>query len=81
MYEINNEWGSKLIDGFVKEWPDQWSATWGMSTPGGTRKHFTSIKTKHKNRLDLQPAMVLALRKIRPRIEVQTCQKQAQSSH
>jgi hypothetical protein len=38
-------------------------------------------KTKHNNRLKLEPALILALTKIRPRIEVLTCQKQAQSSH
>jgi hypothetical protein len=31
--------------------------------------------------LNLEPALILALTKIRPRIEVLACQKQAQSSH
>jgi hypothetical protein len=31
--------------------------------------------------LNLQPALILALTKIRPGIEVLACQKQAQSSH
>jgi hypothetical protein len=47
----------------------------------GTRKHLTSIKTKHRNRLNLEPALILALTKIRPRIEVLAFQKQVQSSH
>jgi hypothetical protein len=33
------------------------------------------------NRLDLDPALILALTKIRPRIQVLPCQKQAQSFH
>jgi hypothetical protein len=41
---------------------------------------LTSIKTKHRNRF-LEPALILALAKIHPRIEVLACQKQAQSSH
>jgi hypothetical protein len=53
---------------------------WWSSTRG-TRRHFTSIKTKHRNRLNLEPALILALRNIRPRIELLPCQKQAQSSH
>jgi hypothetical protein len=39
----------------------------------GKRKQLTSIKTKHRNRLNLEPALTLALTKIRPRIEVLTC--------
>jgi hypothetical protein len=31
--------------------------------------------------LNLEPALILALTKIRPRTEVLACQKQAQSSH
>jgi hypothetical protein len=42
---------------------------------------LTSIKTKHRNRLNPEPALILALTMIRPRIEVLVCQKQAQSSH
>jgi hypothetical protein len=37
-----------------------------------TRTHYTE---------PLEPALILALTKIRPRIEVLACQKQAQSSH
>jgi hypothetical protein len=40
---------------------EQWSSTWGTRNPGSTRKHFTSIKTKHRNRLNLEPALILAL--------------------
>jgi hypothetical protein len=32
---------------------ENWSSTWG------TRRHFTSIKTKHRNRLNLEPALIL----------------------
>jgi hypothetical protein len=42
---------------------------------------LTSIKTKHRNRLNPEPALILALTKIHPRIEVLACQKQAQSFH
>jgi hypothetical protein len=38
-----------------------------------TRKRLTSIKTKHRNRLNFEPALMLALTKIRPRIEVRVC--------
>jgi hypothetical protein len=40
-----------------------------------------SLKTKHRNRLNLELALILALTKISPRIEVLACYKQAQSSH
>jgi hypothetical protein len=43
-----------------------------------TRKH---IKTKHRNRLNLEPAMILALKKIGPRTDMLACQKQTQSYH
>jgi hypothetical protein len=55
-----------------KRWPHQWSSTWG------TRKHLTSIGTKHRHRSNLEPALIVALAKIRPRTEVLACQK---SSH
>jgi hypothetical protein len=44
-----------------------------------TWKHLTTIKTKHRNRLNLQPALILALVKIRLRMEVLACHKQAES--
>jgi hypothetical protein len=44
----------------------------------GILKYFISIKTKHRNR---EPTLILALTKIRPRIEVLACQKHAQTSH
>jgi hypothetical protein len=47
----------------------------------GYAKAYTSIKMKHRNLLNLEPALILALTKIRPLIEVLACQKQAQSSH
>jgi hypothetical protein len=42
---------------------------------------LTLIKTKHRNRLNPESALILALTKIRPRIEELACRKQAQSSH
>jgi hypothetical protein len=39
------------------------------------------MKMEHRNRLNLEPPLILALTKIRPRIEVLACHKQAQSSH
>jgi hypothetical protein len=39
------------------------------------------IKTKHRNSLNCELALILALTKIRPRIEVLAYRKQAQSSH
>jgi hypothetical protein len=59
----------------------QWSPTWGTRTSRGTSRYLISIKTKHRNRLNLEPALILALTKIRTRTEVLACQKQAQSSH
>jgi hypothetical protein len=41
----------------------------------GAREHIL------RNRLSLEPALILALTNIRPRAEVLACQKQAQSSH
>jgi hypothetical protein len=46
----------------------------------GVRKDIL-IKTGNRNRLNPEPALILALKKIRPRIEALACQKQAQSSH
>jgi hypothetical protein len=67
------------VDALRAEPPDMWvfqrSATWG------TRRHLTSMKTKHRNRLNLESALMLTLTKIRPWIEALACQKQAQSSH
>jgi hypothetical protein len=47
----------------------------------GTRKHLTLIKIEHRNLLSLEPALIPSLTKIRLRIEVLACQKQAQSSN
>jgi hypothetical protein len=65
-----------------------WKAIFIFLHPGvrllrglGSRKHLTLIKTKHRNRLNLEPALILAPMKICRRIEVPACQKQAQSSH
>jgi hypothetical protein len=46
-----------------------------------TLKHLTSIEMKLRNRLKLEPALILAPTKNRPPIAVLECQKQAQSSH
>jgi hypothetical protein len=48
---------------------------------GVTLKHLTSVKTIHRSLLNPEPALILALTKIRSRIEVLACQKQAESSH
>jgi hypothetical protein len=48
---------------------------------GDTLKHLTSIKTKHRIRMNFKPALILSLTKIRPGIQLLACQKQAQSSH
>jgi hypothetical protein len=50
---------------------EQWSSACG------TLQHLTSIKMKYRNLLNLEPALILALTKISPRIEVLACQKQA----
>jgi hypothetical protein len=48
--------------------------------------HFTNMhslrpsRTRHRNRWNLEPALILALTKIRPRIEVLACQKQAKNA-
>jgi hypothetical protein len=46
----------------------------GVRVPAVVRD-LTSLKTKHRNRLNLDPALILALTKIRPPIEVLACQK------
>jgi hypothetical protein len=48
---------------------------------GGTRKHIMGYQTKLGNRLNLEPARILALRKIFPQIVVLAYQKKAQPSH
>jgi hypothetical protein len=48
---------------------------------GGTWKHLTSIKMKHRNCLNLEPALIPTLMKIHPWIDVLACKKQAQLSH
>jgi hypothetical protein len=50
----------------------------------GYANHGISENTLHNQngtQEPLEPALILALTKIRPRIEVLACQKQAQSSH
>jgi hypothetical protein len=57
-----------------------------MRTPRSTRTYRKDTR-KHRNMSQnetqepLEPALIPALTKIRPRIEVLACQKQAQSSH
>jgi hypothetical protein len=53
----------------------------GRGILGDVRKHVTLIKTKQRTRLNLEPALILTLTKIRPRTEVLACQKHAHSSH
>jgi hypothetical protein len=48
---------------------------------GGYSKTFHNNQNETKNRLNLEPALILALTKIRPRTGVLACQKQGQSSH
>jgi hypothetical protein len=49
---------------------NQWSSTWG------TRRHLTSIKTEHRNRLNFEPDLILALTKIRfSTLTSNNCQK------
>jgi hypothetical protein len=61
---------------------EQRSSTWGPRRHlRSRRKHLTADLTKHRNCLNLEPALILTLTKIRPPIEVLTYQKQAQSSH
>jgi hypothetical protein len=48
---------------------DQWSSTWGK------RRHLTSMKTKHRNRLNFGPDLILALTKIRfSTLTINNCQ-------
>jgi hypothetical protein len=47
----------------------------GVRVPSEVRKSISW------NRLNLEPALILALTKIRPRIEALACQKQAHLSH
>jgi hypothetical protein len=72
----------------LQNWLDQRSSTWDTRNPveredivRARRKHLTSVKTKRRNILNLEPALILAVTKIRPRIGVLACQKQPQSSH
>jgi hypothetical protein len=48
---------------------------------GDTPEHLTSGKWKRRSRLHLEPTLVLALTKIRPRIGVLACKKRTRSSH
>jgi hypothetical protein len=57
----------------------QWSSTWGTRVPRGARTHLTSLKPKHRNRLHLEPALILTLTKIRPRTEEPACQRREQA--
>jgi hypothetical protein len=47
----------------------------------GKGKHLKPIEMKDRNRLKFEPALVLVVTKISPRIEELACQKQAQPSH
>jgi hypothetical protein len=52
----------------------------GYAYSRGYAKRLASIKLKHGNRLNFESALIHTLTKVRPRIEVLACQKQAQSS-
>jgi hypothetical protein len=61
----------------------QWSSTCSTRTPMRTPRPLRGCaRTSHinRNRLNPEPALILALTKIRPRIEVLACQKQADIS-
>jgi hypothetical protein len=51
--------------------------TQSLLQPQGTRKHLTSIRRKRRSRLNVEPALMLALAKIRPPDEVLACQSEA----
>jgi hypothetical protein len=54
---------------------------WTYSLHTGVRASPGVRENILRNRLDIEPALILTLTKIRPRTEVMACQKQAQSSH
>jgi hypothetical protein len=64
---------------------EPWRTTWRLLLSGTTSLNSALQNGIRENtlrsRLNLEPALILALTKIRPRIEVLACQKQAQSSH
>jgi hypothetical protein len=53
----------------------QWYLIWG------TGIHLKVHENVLRNHLNLEPAVIFAFMKIRPRIEVLACQKQAQSNY
>jgi hypothetical protein len=59
----------------------QRSSTWGALPSGDKRKVLTTTKPKRSDRFDLESALIVAVRNIRPRAEVLACQKEAQSPH
>jgi hypothetical protein len=46
----------------------------------GVRENII-LQSKHRDRFNLEPALILALTKIRHRIELLACQKQVPLSH
>jgi hypothetical protein len=56
---------------------NQWSSTSGTRIIGVREKNLTLIKTKHRKRFNLEPALIVAPKKIRTRVDVLACQKQA----
>jgi hypothetical protein len=60
-------------DVWESECIDRWYSTWGTRRHLRGMRKLTSIKMKHRIRLNLEPVLILAFTKIRPRIEVLTC--------
>jgi hypothetical protein len=52
----------------------------GSGLQPGVREGILGRTRKHRNRLNLEPALILSLKNIRPQIEVLACQNEDQSS-
>jgi hypothetical protein len=64
----------------VRRLPPEWLLN--LATPSAFTTKQLQKRLKNLTRIvNIEPALIFALRKIRPRIEVLSCQKQAQSSH
>lgn len=59
----------------------EWSSAWSTRTQQSTRKLVTSTRTKHRNCLNVELALILTLNDDSNRTEGLAGQKQAQSSH
>jgi hypothetical protein len=76
---MQNSSGGFFVRPVVHNLGNEYTPRIRVDVLGGTLKLLTSIKTKHRNSLNLEPVLILALTKIHPRIEVLGYQKQAQS--